>query len=66
MGVEAVEEPFGPRLGAPVPLAEQRKQSITSVTGVSDNSMSFTLTPPIMNDRKLGPSDVLGRSHYPL
>ena len=29
LGVEAVEEPFGPRLGAPVPLTvwEQRKQS---------------------------------------
>jgi hypothetical protein len=23
LGVEAVEDPFGPRLGAPVPLADQ-------------------------------------------
>jgi hypothetical protein len=33
MGVEAVEEPLGPRLGAPLPLAmrQQRKQSIAWV-----------------------------------
>ena len=39
MGVEAVKDPFGPRLGAPVPLAvmEQREQSMTWVTRVLDN-----------------------------
>jgi hypothetical protein len=44
LGVEAVQEPFGPRLGAPVPLAvrQQRKQSITWVTGVSDNLFSLS------------------------
>ena len=46
-----------------------RKQSITWLTGVSDIFMGFPLTLPIiyvLNGRKLGPSDVLGRSHYPL
>ena len=71
LGVEAVKEPFGPRLGAPVSLAVrlQRKQSMTWVTGVSDNFMGFPLTPPIiqvLDGRTLGPSDVLGRMHYPL
>ena len=49
MGVDAVEEPFGPRLGAPVSLAmwKQRKPYITSVTGVSDNFMGCPLTLPI-------------------
>ena len=71
LGVEAVEEPFGPRLGASLPLAvrQQRKQSITWVTGVPDNFMGFPLTLPIiyvLDCRKLGPSDVLGCTHHPL
>ena len=49
-GVEAVEEPLGPRLGALVLLAvrRQREQSITWVIGVSNNFMVFPLTPPII------------------
>ena len=36
LGVEAVKEPFGSTLGAPVPLAvwKQREQSMTGVAGV--------------------------------
>ena len=46
MGVEAVKLPFGPRLGAPVPLAmrEQREQSMTWVTGDFDNFLGLPLT----------------------
>ena len=50
--MEAVEESFGPRLDR-----------------VSDNFMGFPLTPPgieALDCRKLGLSDVLGRSRYPL
>ena len=43
LGVEAVKEPFGPIFGTPVPLAvrQQRKESMTWVTGVFDNFLSF-------------------------
>ena len=49
MGVEAVKEPFGPTVGAPVPLAvRQQRKSITWVTGESDNFMGFPLKPTII------------------
>ena len=36
LGVEAVKKPFGPRLGAPAPLAllYQREQSMIRLAGV--------------------------------
>jgi hypothetical protein len=47
LGKEAVKEPFGPRLGAPVWLVvgEQRKQSMTWVTGVFEKMLGLPLTP---------------------
>ena len=44
-GVEAVKEPLGPRLGAPVPLAvrQQREQSMTRVAGVFAKFKTQTL-----------------------
>ena len=42
---------------------------MTWVTEVSDDFMGFPLTPPIiqvLDGRKLGPSDVLGRMCFPL
>ena len=49
-GKKLLKEPFGPRLGALLPLAvrQQRKQSMTWVTGVSDDFMDFPMTPPII------------------
>ena len=43
LGVEAVKEPFGPILAAPVPLSvrKQREQSTTWVTGFFDNFWTF-------------------------
>ena len=48
LGVDAVKEPFGPRLGEPVQLAvrQHREQSMTWVTGVFDNFLGLPLTPP--------------------
>ena len=46
-----------------------RENSLTRVAGVFDNFWGPSLTPPgieVLDDRKLGPSDVLGRTHYPL
>ena len=68
MGVEAIKKPFGPRPGAPVPLAvrKQREQSIIRVAGVLGNLLGLPLTPPgieVLDGRKLGPSDVLGHMH---
>ena len=63
MGKEAVKEPFGPRLGAPVPLAVQ----VAERTVYDLGNWSLPLTPPcikVLDGRKLGPSDVLGRTHY--
>ena len=42
---------------------------MTRVAGVFDNFLGLPLTPPgieVLDGRKLGPSDVLGRTHYPL
>ena len=71
LGVEAVEKPFGPRLGDPVPLAVrlQREQSMTRVAGVFDKFRAILWHLPnieVLDGRKIGPSDVLGRMHYPL
>jgi hypothetical protein len=71
LGVEAVKKPFGPRLGAPVPRAaqQQREQSMTWVTVVFDHFLVLPLTLPnkqLLDGRKIGPSDVLGCTHYPL
>jgi hypothetical protein len=42
---------------------------MTWVSGVVDNVMGLPLTPPciwVLDGRKLGPSDVLDCTHYPL
>jgi hypothetical protein len=42
---------------------------MTRVAGVFGNFWCLPLTPPgieVLDGRKLGPSDVLGRTHYPL
>ena len=42
---------------------------MNKVAGVFDNLQGLLLTPPgieVLDGRKLGPSDVLGRSHYPM
>ena len=44
---EAVEEPFGPRLGTPVPLAV-RKQRQHDLGDCFDNFLGLPLTPPII------------------
>ena len=52
-----------------LPRCKQREQSMTWVTGVFDHFLGFPLTPPsilVLDGTKLGPSDVLGRAHYPL
>ena len=70
-GVEAVKKPLETRLGAPVPIVmrQQREQSMTRVAGVFDNYQGLPLTPPgieVLDGRKLCPSNVLSRTHYPL
>jgi hypothetical protein len=47
----------------------QREQSRILVAGISENVLGLPLTPPgmeVLDGRKLGISDVLGRTHYPL
>jgi hypothetical protein len=71
LGVEAVKKPFGPRLGAPVPLVVwyQGEQTMTRAAEVFGNILDLLLTPPnieVLDGRKPGPGDVLGRTHYPL
>ena len=42
---------------------------MTRVAGVLDHFLGLPLTPPgieVLDGRKLGPSDVLGRTYYPL
>ena len=42
---------------------------MTGLTGVFDNFLGLPLTPPgveVLDGRQLSPSDVLGRTHYPL
>ena len=44
----------------------QRDQSMTRVAGVFDHFQGLPLTPPgieVLDGRKLGPRDVLGRTH---
>ena len=46
-----------------------RENSLTGVGGVFDNFYGLPLTPrsiKVLDGRKLGPGDVLGRTHYPL
>ena len=42
---------------------------MTRVAGVLGNVLGLPLTPPgteLLDGRKLGPSDVLGRANYPM
>jgi hypothetical protein len=50
LGVEAVMEPFGPRLGALAQLAvrQQREQSMTWVIGILDHFWGLPLTLPVI------------------
>ena len=69
LGIEAVQEPVGVRLDAPVSLAmqKQRKQSMVWVVGVFNSFLGLPFTPPDtegLDGRELGPSDVLDRLHH--
>ena len=71
LGVEAVQGPVGSRLASLVPLDvwQQREETMNWVAGVLDIFQGIPLTLPgieVLDDRQLGPSDVLGRTHYTL
>ena len=62
--VEAVHEPYGPGLGAPVQLGVLSEQSMALVVGVFNHFPGLLLTPPsieVLDGRELGPCT--GPSH---
>jgi hypothetical protein len=69
LGIEAVQEPVGVRLDAPVPVAmrKQKEQSMALVVGVFNDFPDFPFTPldlEVIDGRKLGPRRVLGCPHH--